>query len=312
MEFRQEDSLTSVLGSIPNNPLKKIKWIITRWLLQHPHLWVNPLSISSVFRALSGKFRITPDFIIIGAAKSGTTSLYDYLIQHPSVHSALWKEIYFFDRYFPRGMDWYRSNFPYSFQKFIFTKFLKKKFLTGEATPTYIHHPLAPKRISEILPTIKLILLLRNPIDRAYSHYQMEKKLGYEELTFEEAIESENSRIKDECEKMIQNDRYYSYKRQFFSYLTSGIYVDQLKLWMKHIPHDQFLIIDSDDFDNKKLETFQKVEEFLGLKHAKINFTKQNIGKYKPMNPVTRKKLEDFFTTHNLKLYKFFKHDFKW
>ena len=122
MENRQENSLLLILGPIPKNPLKKAKWLITLWLLQHPNLWTNPLSISSIFRALTGKFRTLPDFIIIGAAKCGTTSLYDYLSQHPSVHSALWKEIYFFDRYFPRGINWYRSNFPYNIQKFSLQK----------------------------------------------------------------------------------------------------------------------------------------------------------------------------------------------
>jgi hypothetical protein len=312
MKHRQEDSLEYILKPIPKNLFKKIKWKITVWLLRHPNLWVNPLSIFNIFRALSGKYRVLPDFIIIGAAKSGTTSLYDYLIQHPSIHPALWKEIYFFDRYFPRGMNWYRANFPYKLQKFIFTKILNKKFLTGEATPTYFHHPLAPKRISMILPSIKLIILLRNPIDRAYSHYQMEKKLGYEELTFEEAIDSEHFRLQGESEKMIENPNYFSYNRQIFSYLTSGIYVDQLELWIKYFSKNQFLIIKSEDFDNDPKQTFHEVENFLGLNHAKIHFAKQNIGKYEPINPEIRKKLAEFFTPHNQKLYKFLKRDFAW
>ena len=117
---------------------------------------------------------------------------------------------------------------------------MKKKFLTGEATPTYLHHPLTAKRISELLPNIKLIILLRNPIDRAYSHYQMEKRLGYEELTFEEAINFETSRLEGESEKMFKDPNYYSYERQIYSYLTSGIYVDQLKLWMNYFSKINF------------------------------------------------------------------------
>ena len=312
MKGSQEDSLSSILGPIPKNPLKKLKWFITLWLLRHPSLWTNPLSISSIFRALTGKFRTLPDFIIIGAAKSGTTSLYDYLSQHPSVHSALWKEIYFFDRYFPRGINWYRSNFPYKIQKFFSTKILKKKFLTGEATPTYLHHPLTAKRIFELLPNIKLIILLRNPIDRAYSHYQMEKRLGYEELTFEEAINLETSRLEGESEKMFQNPNYYSYARQIYSYLTSGIYVDQLKSWMNYFPKNQFLIINSDDFENNQNKIFKEVEIFLDIDHVKINFSKKNIGKYSSINIETRNKLYDFFISYNEKLYSLLNQNYGW
>ena len=312
MEHRQEDSLSSILGPIPKNPFKKAKWILISWLLQHPNLWTNPLSILSIFRAVTGKFRVLPDFIIIGAAKSGTTSLYDYLIQHPYIYSALWKEIYFFDRYYGRGISWYKANFPSKIYKFFITRIQKKPFLTGEATPTYIHHPLTPKRISEFLPDIKLIILLRNPVDRAYSHYQMEKKLGFENHSFEEAIELENFRLKGENEKIIKNMNYYSYKRQIYSYLTSGIYIDQLKLWMEYFPKKQFLIINSEDFENNPNKVFEDVESFLNIDHFKIKFSKKNVGKYNPINPETRKKLSDFFIPHNERLYSFLNQNYGW
>jgi len=289
-----------------------IKKKISNWFTNHPKLWVNPLSVNSIFRAITGPFRILPDFIIIGAAKSGTTSLYDCMVQHPDIYPALWKETYFFDRYYPRGISWYRANFASKISKNFMTQIQRKSFRTGESTPTYIHHPLAAKRISKILPNIKLIVLLRNPVDRAYSHYQMEKQMGYENLSFVESIELENSRIKGENEKMIQDNNYYSYKRQIFSYLTSGIYVNQLSLWMEHIPNNQFLIIKSEDFENDQSKIFKEVENFLGLNHVTIKFVKKNIGKYDAMNPETRKKLEEFFAPHNQRLYSFLERDFGW
>jgi len=312
MEGSQEDSLSSILGPIPKNPLKKVKWLITLWFLQHPNFWTNPFSISSIFRALTGKFRTLPDFIIIGAAKSGTTSLYDYLSQHPSVHSALWKEIYFFDRYFPRGINWYRSNFQYKIQKLFSTKILKKKFLTGEATPTYFHHPLTAKRISEFLPNIKLIVLLRNPIDRAYSHYQMEKKLGYEELTFEEAINSETSRLEGESEKMFKDLNYFSFKRQIFSYVTTGFYADHLELWMKYFPKNQLLIINSQDLEKNTDKIFQEVLIFLELNPYIAKFKNHNVGKYDKIKENTKKILIDKFELENKKLYKLINKNFNW
>jgi hypothetical protein len=289
-----------------------IKKKISNWFTNHPNLWVNPLSINSIFRAITGPIRVLPDFIIIGAAKAGTTSLYDSLIKHPSIYPALWKEIYFFDRYYPRGISWYRANFASKIKKSFVIQVKRKSFLTGEATPTYIHHPLAAKRISEILPHIKLIVLLRNPIDRAYSHYQMEKQLGYEDLSFEKAIELENSRIEGEYEKMIQDSNYYSYKRQIFSYLTSGIYVEQLKTWMKYIPKNQFLIIKSEDFDNSQAKIFKEIENYLGIIHSPITLVKTNVGNYESMNLETRKKLIEFFEPHNQRLYSLLNRDFRW
>lgn len=105
---------------------------------------------------------------------------------------------------------------------------------------------------------------------------------------------------------------YYSYKRQIHSYLTSGIYADQLKLWMNYIPKNQFLIINSDDFENNTNKTFENIENFLGIDHAKIKFLKKNVGIYNSMNSETRKKLSDFFISHNKRLYSLLNQDYEW
>src|SRR5947209_2592633 len=112
-----------------------------------------------------------PGFLIIGAQRCGTTSLYDDLVKHPSIATASQKEIHFFDLNFQKGIDWYQAQFPGLGQK---------GFITGEASPYYIFHPLAPKRILAAAPEIKLIVMLRNPVNRAYSHYQHEIKIGAE------------------------------------------------------------------------------------------------------------------------------------
>ena len=286
--------------------------LVGTWFAKHPKLWVNPLSVESIFRASTGFLRVLPDFLIIGAAKCGTTSLYSFMIKHPDIYPALWKEIFFFDRYYPRGINWYRANFPSKFQKFS-KKLVKKNFLTGEATPTYIHHPLAAQRVFETNSKIKLIILLRNPIERAYSHYQMEVSLGYENKSFEVAINLENERLSGEKEKMLMDKNYFSYKRQIFSYLTSGIYVDQLKIWMNQFPKEQFLIIKTEDLANKPQEILNQVFEFLNLaKFDMSKFEKYNLGKYSEMNNHIRKKLVNYFLPHNEKLYKFLDNDFNW
>ena len=145
---------------------------------------------------LSYPWRKLPDFLIVGVMKGGTTSLFRYLVRHPQVLPPFRKEIKYFDCNYINGQNWYQAHFP-----------LKKKFvggskLTGEATPYYIFHPQAPMRIAEALPEAKIIILLRNPIDRAYSHYQHMVRVGREPLSFEEAIAAEPERLAGEAEKI--------------------------------------------------------------------------------------------------------------
>lgn len=285
---------------------------IGSWFLKHPNLWTNSISEYSIYRGLTGKFRILPNFIIIGAAKCGTTALYDYLIQHKNTLPALWKELYFFDRYYPRGLTWYKANFPFKSTKFFKSFFTQKEFICGEATPTYIHHPLAPKRIFQDLPNVKLIVLLRNPVDRAYSHYQMEKRLGYENLDFEEALKKEDERLENEEQKMIEDFNYYSYEWQTHSYKQGGHYADLLKNWLDIFPKDNLLILKTEDFNEKPQEIFYKVLDFLNLPKHEINYRKVNVGKYSEIDLKIKNELIEHFKPHNENLYRLLNRDFEW
>jgi len=258
-----------------------------------------------------GQRYVLPDFLIIGAKKSGTTSLYRYLIQHPSIKSATTKEISFFDRYFQKGTNWYRMNFP---MKKIWMKKNSRTELTGEATPTYIYHPHAPKRVYDLLPNVKIIVLLRNPVDRTYSQYNMEANNHTNEtLSFEEAIEQEPSRLEGEFEKMQKDGNYFSYNYYTFSYLASSIYADQLERWFKYFPREQFLIINENELEKDAQEVYHKTLKFLKLPKFELK-EYQAIGKrkYEKINPETRKKLVEFFKPHNERLYKLLGTNFHW
>lgn len=137
-----------------------------------------------------------PHFLIIGAARSGTTSLYSYLVEHPRVVAAAKKELHFFDLRFPNGPAWYRDQFPS----------LSPDTITGEASPYYLFHSHVPKRVFKLLPHVKLIVLLRNPVDRAYSHYYHAVKHGIETLPFERAIEQEDERLRGEVARMLEEE----------------------------------------------------------------------------------------------------------
>ena len=266
-------------------------------------------------KELAGSFHILPDFVIIGASRSGTTALYDYMVQHPDIKKSKFKEIHYFNREFHRGINWYRLFFPLKIKKFFATKIQKKKFVTGEASVLYIHHPHAPKRMFELLPKIKIIVLLRNPIDRAYSSHQYRWKINFKEpLNFDEVIEKENEFIKNEFEKMEKDGNYYSRKFYDHAYCTTGIYVDQLERWFKYFPIEQFLIIQSEEFFSNTPEIMDKIYDFLELpEHRLTNYKKIHSSNYKEkMNQETRKKLVEFFKPHNERLYKLLGTNFHW
>ena len=280
------------------------------------HAKLNPVLISKpgFFRFITNPIRAQPDFIIIGAARSGTSTMYDYLIRHQLVISALVKEIKFFDGYYNSGFSWYRSFFPTKIQKFYLQLRKKRDILTGEATPDYIFHPLVPKRIKKNIPHVKLIALLRNPVDRAYSQYSMFFKTKLETLSFEAALQQEEKRIAGEREKIFEDENYYSSALTNYSYLYRGIYVDQLKLWYEVFPKEQILIIKSEDMSSEyqSEKTKKQICEFLDIPFNPIPFRTVKELKYSKMNPKTRKYLINFFKSHNQRLYKFLGKNFNW
>jgi hypothetical protein len=249
-----------------------------------------------------------PDFLIIGAQKCGTSSLYRLLCQHPYVEPAARKEVHFFDTQFDRGMSWYRSHFPSPAMR------EGRKVLTGESSPYYLYHPHAAVRAGEVVPQAKLIALLRNPVDRAYSHYHKRVKGKPEALRFEDAIEAEAQRLRGEREQMLADESYESLTYQTFSYLSRGIYVDQLMEWRRYFGQGQILVLKSEDFFAEPRETFGAVLEFLGLPAWEPDtYGHRNSGSYQQkMRSVTRRRLEGYFEPHNRRLYDYLGVDFGW
>jgi hypothetical protein len=284
---------------------------------QPPHLEPpspRPNAHLPVYKWFTDPLRVLPDFLIIGVQKGGTTSLYNYLIQHPCIYPAYTKEVHFFDQHFDQGLTEYRSYFPTGFKKYYKTIFKKHKFITGEATPYYIFHPLVAQRVAKILPNVKLIILLRNPIDRAYSHYQHEVKLGFEKiLSFEDAIAQEDERLAEEVDRMMQNPSYKSYNYQHYSYLSRGIYISQIQKWQQFFKPEQFLILSIDDLLINPTLVYQKTLDFLGLPEwYPKTFEKYNRNQYSTLNPETRQKLVNYFQPKNQQLYEYLGVQYDW
>jgi len=283
------------------------------WLRKHKTSLSIAQSLNKLLYTTTGSTHVTPDFLIIGAARSGTTSLYQYLTQHPSIIPGVGKEIYFFDKKFGRGINWYKSFFPTKLSMFRTESKQKNKCLTGEATPRYLHYPHAPKRVFELIPNVKLIVLLRNPIDRAYSHYQMEVSSGNEELSFEDAIEQEEERTKDDMKKMENDENFYSVYFYRKSYLTRGIYVDQLKKWFNFFPKEKFLILKSEDLYSDPSKIYQESLDFLRLKKYELDsFKAHRMREYSSIRKETREKLTDYFRPYNEQLYQLLNRNFDW
>jgi hypothetical protein len=274
--------------------------------------------LEKLYRATTSQIRLLPDFIIIGTQRGGTTSLYNYLAEHPGVGAASIKEVHFFDTpHYRQGKAWYRAHFPSALQKHLVERVRKLDFITGEASPYYLFHPHAPARVAAVLPGVKLIVMLRNPVDRAYSHYYHEVAGNHETLaSFEEAIDCEEQRLAGELEKMGADEHYQSYNHRHFSYLARGIYVDQLQNWLKYLPREQFLILRSEDFYANPQDVFKATLSFLDLPAIVPQETRQfkhyNVTQPPRMLAATRQRLVEYFKPHNARLYNFTGIDFNW
>lgn len=259
---------------------------------------------------ITSSFRELPDFIIIGAAKSGTTSLYYYFNKHPSIIESFKKEIGFFDDNFNLGLSWYRSWFPTIFVKNIISK-KNGKCLIYEASPGYFQRPWAIERISNGLPNVKLILVLRNPVDRTFSHYQHSTRRGIKtKIPFKELLDRDFKKF----ENISSIDEEYFKKFVQNSYIGPSIYVKLIKEWLKFYSLEQLLIISTEELADEPNKILRKMFNFLQIEYYEIDTTeRQNVGgNYCPMEPEIRQKLIDFFKPFNEELYKIINQRFDW
>lgn len=234
-----------------------------------------------------------PDVLIIGAQKAGTTSLFSYLEQHPLVSGSRPKELHYFDKNFAKGERWYRSHFQRR----------RHGELLLEASPYYLFHPLAAERAAGLLPDAKLIVLLREPVARAHSHYQHEVDRGFETLSFEEAIACERRRLGDSESRLARGELVQSFEHQHFSYLSRGLYADQIERWLAHYPRDAFLFLKAEDMFASAQTAFDRACSFLDLPRiALADASPRHQRDYAPISESLRAELSDFYAEPNRRL----------
>ncbi|MCR9171357.1 MAG: sulfotransferase domain-containing protein [bacterium] len=219
-----------------------MKYFIKRFIVSLPYRF-------------TARQRKLPDFLIIGAMKGGTSSLYHWIDQHPDAHLSREQEVHFFATSYRKGLKYYRSYFPKA----------SEDKLTGESSPYYFYHPLVPARVKKDLPNCKIIVLLRDPVFRAYSHYQMHQGIDMAS-DFDEAIALEEKRVAKPHADFVAGKDYRSTDHQAYSYFGRGMYFEQLERWLQYFPKEQLLVLKSENLFVNPSKVVTDVYNFLGLK----------------------------------------------
>jgi hypothetical protein len=258
----------------------------------------------NAFRRATGFARPLPNTLIVGAMKAGTTSLFNYLATHRRIKGSFIKELNYFNHNWDRSLEWYSSAFPFPGHW---------ASVVMEATTDYLYHPFTPERVKQTLPTPKLIVLLRNPVHRAYSHYQHEVRQGREDLGFQEALEQQEERIKSTRLKYFTDPTYQGIGKLHYNYKDRGIYADQLERWFRHFDRDQFFIQSSSYFWSDTSAFLEELGDFLNVNLSGIQTGKKyNENTYPNLDKATRDYLTAYYSEPNQRLFELLGRRFEW
>ena len=259
------------------------------------------------FSGVTASLRKLPDFLVIGGKRCGTTTLFEFLKQHPSISNPPFDHMGFFDDNYRLGIDYYKSFFPVKNKK-------NDLMINYDVTTSYLANPHVPERMFKHMPNVKLITLLRNPIARAWSEYNSNLRANKNYDTFETYIENELNDLKnyDFSDKVKNND--YDLTNPNENYLKKGLYAYYLKKWFNVFPKKNFLILSTETFAKNEDYVFTKIFEFLNLPKYEIKNLKQmsKTTYHNTLNPKTKMKLDKFFESPNKELFKLIEQEFTW
>ncbi len=268
----------------------------------------------STFCKLTASLRCMPDFFIGGVQKGGTTSLYYSIIQHPQIIAAKNKEIFYYGTTtnYLKGLNYYKPFFATKVYQYFKQIKLQKPTFCIEGSTNTIDSKEAPSRILKDNPNAKIVFIFRNPVERAFSHYKMSVKRGWELAGFEEALALEEQRIEDGHSHPIC-DPNHNYAYQRLGYLSRGVYVNHLKRWYAEFPKENILVTESETFFKNPQQTFNEICDFLKIERCNtINFQKLNEGESKKMNDSVVKKLSEYYKPFNEELFELLGKRFNW
>jgi hypothetical protein len=251
------------------------------------------------YGVMTAAWRPGPDFLVIGTKRGGTTTLWNGLVSHQRV-LRMWpgpqklKSSHYFTMRYERGPEFYRSYFPLALTRRYATR-RRGPALAGEASPLYLYDPRVPQRVAVELPHTRIIVLLRNPVDRAYSHYQERRHEGVESLSFDEALRAEPARMRGELERMAREPFYYSEPFDWYSYRDRGDYAPQLARWREVVEPERLLVLRSEDLYRDPRRTFAQVLGFLGLDGVPASIRHHNLIPRSGMAPDLRHALAEYY-----------------
>lgn len=245
-------------------------------------------------RVTSG-MRALPDFLLVGTQRGGTTSLFRALAAHPDVtRPNFHKGVHYFDVHYERGLRWYRGHFPVR----------RDDRSVFESAGYYMHHPLAPERIARDLPGIRLLVLLRDPVERAFSAYKHELARGFEtETSFERALELEPERLVGEVERIRREPGYLSHSHRHHSYTDRGHYADQLEVLFRLFGPERVHVTFAEHFFAEPEPHFDAIVDFLGLSRWRpARFEQHNARPSSPLPDRLRARLAAHFEPYDERL----------
>jgi hypothetical protein len=262
---------------------------------------------------VTARWRAVPDYLVIGTKRGGTTSLQQYLTAHPDVlEPKAAKASHYFDVNHDKGWSWYRAHFP--MQSWMDRQRASgRPVVVGEASPYYCFHPLALDRIASQLPTVRMIIVLRDPVERAWSHYSYEVARGNEDLPFAEAIDAEPERLAGAEERIrtgqVRDDRHW----RLHSYLRRGHYAEQITAVHRLFPPEQLHVVVSEELFAQPLEVMNGVFEFLAVGPVEGGrFDAANANRKSALEPELRERLATYYAPHNQRLYEVLGRELPW
>jgi len=267
-----------------------------------------PLPLKKVGRAVSVRVgsatagrRQLPSFILVGAQRAGTTSLFRALMSHPLIFSAnYYKGVNYFDLNYDRDLSWYQGHFPTASSLRKRSREASGEPITFEASGYYMFHPCAAERLARHLPEVKILAMLRDPVERAYSAHKHELARGYETERFERALELEDERLDGQAERMLADAGYQSFSHRHHAYLRRGHYAEQLNRLGQFLPESQIHVIESESFFEQPEDTYGRLLRFLELPAVLPGrFDRWNGRPSAPMPESTRARLRAHFSSHD-------------
>ena len=247
--------------------------------------------------------RVLPTMLIIGAQRCGTTTLFKTLSQHPNFAGpTLRKGVHYFDLHHDEPLDWYRAHFPTKSAVDAAQQRSGAGVIIGESSPYYLWHPLAADRIAQALPGVRVVALLRDPVERAYSAHAHELARGFETEPFERALELEAERLADQEAQLRAGTISRSLPHQHLAYVQRGEYIDQLERMATAIGRDHLLVLDAADFWAHPEQNWPAVTSFLGLSDHPVALERHNARARSPMSAELRAKLEEHFAPFDSRL----------